>query len=100
MGVMKTPMQKVVARMMVITAVLLALGLLIWPVFSSDGRGSRGDVPACQNACLSDHTKAIDKMIARYEVTRDKLEFQDQIGQAVVRYRECTDNCRIVYPVK
>ena len=97
---MKTPMQNAVACMMVITAVLLGLGLLISSVLSSDGRASRGDVPACQNACLSDHTKAIDKIIARYEITSDKLEFQDQVEQAVARYRACSDNCRILYPIK
>ncbi len=92
--------QKVVVRMMVVMAILIGLGLLMSSVASPDGKASRGDVPACQNACLSDHTKAIDNVIARYEVTRDKLEFQDQIEQAVARYSECTDNCRIVYPVK
>jgi hypothetical protein len=100
MGVRKMAIQKVVVRMMVVTVVLLGLGLLIWSLSSPDGKVSRGDVPGCHKVCLSDHTKNIDKMVAQYEVTRDKMEFQDQVDQAIARYRECSDNCRVVYPVK
>jgi hypothetical protein len=100
MGVMKMAMQKVVARMMVVTVVLLGLGLLIWSLLSPHGKVSRGDIPACQKACLSDHTKSIEKLVAQYEVARDKMEFQDQVEQAIARYHQCSDNCRVLYPIK
>lgn len=99
-GVMRTLMRNLLARMVLVTAILLGLGLLISSVLSPDGRVARGNVPACQKACLSDHTKGIDNVIAQYQATHDRLEFQDHIEQAVARYCACIDNCRVLSPIK
>lgn len=60
----------------------------------------RGNYPACQNRCLSEHAKKIQIINERYTREGNMQSFQDSIDIAVEQYAECIDECKMVLPVK
>lgn len=60
----------------------------------------RGNYPACQNKCLSEHKKKIQIINERYTRDGNMRSFQDTIDIAVEQYVECIDECKMVLPVK
>jgi len=60
----------------------------------------RGNYPACQNRCLSEHTKKVQIISERYARENNLEDFHDSIEIAVAQYAECIQGCKMVLPVK
>lgn len=68
-------------------------------VFARERR-ARGDIPACQNQCLSEHSKKVEAICDQYAREKDKELFQDRYNTAMEEYEDCIVGCRMVIPVK
>lgn len=60
----------------------------------------RGNYPACQNRCLSEHTKNVQIINEQHAGGNNIQYFQDLIDVAVAQYAECIQGCKMVLPVK
>jgi hypothetical protein len=60
----------------------------------------RGDYPACQNRCLSEHIKNVQMINEQHARGNTIHYFQDLIDIAVAQYTECIQGCKMVFPVK
>jgi hypothetical protein len=83
---------------------LLTTGLLclFTALATSTGHGAakRGDAPHCQEACLVEHQRHLEKLTRDLEEKRNKFEFQDSVEDAVKEYNRCIEYCREPQPVK
>jgi hypothetical protein len=83
---------------------LLTIGLLslfaTLVISTVNGAAKRGDAPRCQEECLADHQRQLEKLIKDLEEKRNKFEFQDYLEDAVKSYGHCVENCREPQPVK
>ena len=60
----------------------------------------RGNYPACQNRCLSEHIKNVQIINEQHARGNTIHYFQDLIDIAVAQYTECIQGCKMVLPVK
>jgi hypothetical protein len=82
--------------------ILLALGFSL-AMFASaviPGTGERGREPECQQNCLANHTKAMEKLAGELTKTGRMLAYQDLVEVEVSSYSACITNCRVIVPVK
>lgn len=91
-------------RLVLTRSLLLTMGLLgLFTTFlTSTGEcaARRGDFPHCQEECLAEHQRYLQKLIKDFEEKRNRVEFQDCAEDAVNEYRRCIENCREPHPVK
>ena len=83
---------------------LLTVGLL--SLFATlvtstvNGAARRGDAPHCQEECLAEHHRQLEKLIKDFEEKRNKHDFQTYVDDAVKKYGHCVENCKEPQPVK
>jgi hypothetical protein len=92
-------------HMLVTTNTLgLAAGLLCLLTVLATATGhaapKRGDTPHCQETCLADHQRQMEKLTRDLDGKLNRLEFQNCVEDAVKEYTRCIENCREPHPVK
>ena len=82
-----------------LAAGLLCL-LIVFVTATGHAAPKRGDTPHCQETCLAEHQRQLEKLTRELDDKLNKLEFQNCVEDAVKEYTRCIENCRAVYPVK
>ena len=80
--------------------VFTAIFVVPFPVQTKINGLQRGQFPGCQQECLRQHVKQMDKFEEQYTKTHNKVVFQDEVEKTVSEYSSCIENCREPYPVK
>ena len=78
----------------------LVLFMLIGSPLAAFETSMRGNYPACQMNCLSEHNKKVNAVCEAYTKEKNIEYFQNSIEAAVARYVECINQCKMVLPVK
>lgn len=73
---------------------------LVFSALTVFGAARRGDAPRCQEECLAEHTRQIQKLIKDLGEKKNRFEFQDAVDDAVRKYEHCVENCKEPQPVK
>jgi hypothetical protein len=83
-------------------SILLTLGfsLIVSTPAGTAAPAERGQAPQCQEQCVANHVKAMQKLSAELVKTRKILAYQDLVEVEVSNYSECITNCRLIYPIK
>jgi hypothetical protein len=67
---------------------------------SASETSMRGNYPACQLACLSEHTNKVRIICDGYVKEKNIEHFHNSMDIAVAKYVECHQQCKMVLPVK
>ncbi len=82
------------------TAMAMLCLLLVFLTAIGHAAPKRGDAPQCQAECLAQHRIKMDKLTQDYEVTRNRIDYQEQVDKVVAEYSSCIENCKEPFPVK
>ena len=83
-------------------SILLALGFFLVLLASPaiPATAERGQEPQCQEQCLANHIKAMQKLSDELAKTGKVMAYQDLVGLEVSNYSARITNCRVITPVK
>ena len=88
-----------VIKMLNIFVILVSsLVMLGWAGTASTGE--RGQAPQCQQHCLANHVKAMQKLSDDLAKSGKILIYQDLVETEISNYSSCITNCRVILPVK
>ncbi len=82
------------------TATSMLCLLLVFLTAVGHAAPKRGDAPQCQADCLTQHRIKMDKLTQDYELTRNRVDYQEKVDKTVAEYFSCIENCKEPYPVK
>ena len=80
--------------------ILSALWFCLLSLTGTVSKGKRGDVPHCQEECLSSHTGKMKEFSEEYRKTQDWMAYQNGVEKEADNYSTCLTNCREVLPLK